>query len=65
MNRPRHADDDELQGVADADLIMDDVPQEDTTKGAVLPVTDKAALLRLLGREEEVAQATQAGQGRR
>ena len=35
------------------------------TKGAVLPVTDKAALLRLLGREEEVAQARQPGQGRR
>jgi hypothetical protein len=31
----------------------------------VLPVTDKAVLLRLLGREEEVAQARQPGQGRR
>ena len=64
MNRPRHADDDELQGVADADLIMVDVPQEDTTKGAVLPVTDKTAL-RLLTREDEVAQARRPGQGRR
>ena len=65
MNRPRNADDDELQGVADADLIMGELPQDDKTKGAVLPVTDKAALLRLLSREEQVAQARQPGQGRR
>ena len=65
MNRPRNADDDELQGVADADLIMDESPHEEKTKGAVLPVTDKTALLRLLAREDEVAQARQPGQGRR
>ena len=65
VNRPCNVDDHEMLGVADADLIMDEFPQEDKTKGAVLPVTDKAALLRLLSREEEVAQARQPGQGRR
>ena len=54
-----------MQGAADADLILDELPQDEKTKGAVLPVTDKAALLRLLSREEEVAQARQPGQGRR
>ena len=65
MNRPCNVDDEEMLGVADADLIIDEFPEEDTTKRAVLPVTDKAALLRLLSREEEVAQARQPGQGRR
>ena len=65
MNRPRNADDDELQDVADAHLVMDELPQDDKTKGVVLPVTDKAALLRLLSREVEVALARQPGQGRR
>ena len=65
INRLRNTDDEELQGAADADLIMDELPQDEKTKGAVLPVTDKAALLRLLGREDEVAQARQPGQGRR
>ena len=44
---------------------MDELPQDERTKGAVLPVTDKTALLRLLAREEEVAQARRPGQGRR
>ena len=44
---------------------MDGLPQEEKTEGAVLPVTDKAALIRLVGREEEVAQARRPGQGRR
>ena len=44
---------------------MEAPPLAETTKGAVLPVTDKDALLRLLTREEEVAQARQVGQGRR
>ena len=65
INRLRNTDDEELQGAADADLIIDELPPDETTKGAVLPVTDKAALLRLLSREEEVAQARQPGQGRR
>ena len=34
-------------------------------KGTVLPVTDKSAILRLLTREDEVAQAKQPGQGAR
>ena len=65
MNRLRNADDDEMQGVADVDLIIDELPEEEKMKGAVLPVTDKTALIRLLGREEEVAQAQKPGQGRR
>ena len=43
VNRPCNVDDHEMLGVADADRIMDEPPQEDKTKGAVLPVTDKAA----------------------
>ena len=65
INRLRNTDDEELQAAVDDRLIMDDLPQDEKTKGAVLPVTDKAALLRLLGREEEVAQARRPGQGRR
>ena len=65
MNRLRNTDDEELQGAEDAYLIMDEVPQDEKTKGAVLPVTDKTALIRLLAREDEVAQARQPGQGRR
>ena len=46
---------------------MPEVPMEaDVPDGFVLPpVTDKAYLLRLLTREDEVAQAKQPGQGRR
>ena len=65
FNRLRNTDDEELQGAADADLIMHEVPGDDKTKRTVLPVTDKTVLLRLLNREEEVAQAKQLGQGRR
>ena len=65
INRLRNIDDEELQDAADADLIMDELPEDEKKKGAVLPVTDKSALLRLLTRKDEVAQARQPGQGRR
>ena len=64
-NKLQAADDSELQAVADFAPVLDEPLQDETTRGAVLPVTDKAALLRLLTREEEVAQARQLGQGRR
>ena len=49
------------------DPILDEIPQDDKPRGVVLPVTDKAILIRLLTREEEetVAQARLPGQGRR
>ena len=65
INRLRNTDDEEFQGAEDAHVIMEEVPQDEKTKGVVLPVTDKTALLRLLAREDEVAQARQPGQGRR
>ena len=45
------------------DPVLDEIPQDDKTRGVVLPVTDKAVFIRLLGREDEVAQARQPGQG--
>jgi len=66
MNKLRSGDDDELQAIADSALVQDEVPQEEERrKGAVLPLTDKATLLRMLSREEEVVQARKPGQGRR
>ena len=64
-NKLPAADDSELHAVADFAPVLDEPLQDENTRGAVLPVTDKAALLRLLTREEEVAQARQLGQGRR
>ena len=51
--------------MADADVITDELPQDEKNKGTVPPVTDKSAVLRLLTREDEVAQAKQPGQGAR
>ena len=65
VNKLRSTDDDELHAIADFDPVLDEIPQDEKTRGVVLPVTDKAALIRLLTREEEVAQARQPGQGRR
>ena len=65
INRLRSLDDDELQAIGDSELVQDEVPQEEKTKGAVLPLTDKATLIRMLTREDEVAQAKKPGQGRR
>ena len=61
------ADDAELAAVAAHDDAMPEVPMEaDVPDGFVLPaVTDKAVLLRILNREDEVAQAKLPGQGRR
>ena len=63
----RAADDNELAAIAEHDAAMPEVPMEaDVPDGFVLPpVTDKEFLLRLLTREDEVAQAKQPGQGRR
>ena len=60
-------DDDHLGTLVDHDDAMADIPMEaDVPDGFVAPtVTDKAFLLRLLNREDEVAQAKQPGQGRR
>ena len=60
-NKLQAADDTELQAVAEFDPVLEEPVQDEKTRGAVLPVTDKAALLRLLTREEEVAQAKQLG----
>ena len=65
MNKLRSADDDELHAIANPDPVLDEIPQADKRRGVVLPITDKAVLIRLLTREEEVAQARQLGQGRR
>ena len=65
INRPRNIDDEELQEAADADLIMDELPEDEKKKGAVLPVTDESVILRMLTRKDEVAQARQPGQGAR
>jgi hypothetical protein len=65
MNTLRNVDDEELQAVAEYDQIIDELPEKESRKGVVLPVRDKAVLMRLLGREEEVAQARKPGQGRR
>ena len=65
INRLRNTDDEELQGTENADLIMNELPEDEKTKGAVLPVTDKTALIRLLAREDEVSRARRPGQGRR
>ena len=59
------ADDDELQAVALHDIATDEVPMETELQGAMQHVIDKAFLVRLLSREDEVAQAKQPGQGRR
>ena len=59
------ADDDELQAIAEYNEVMDEVLEETTVQGAMQHVTDKAFLMRLLSREDEVAQAKQQGQGRR
>ena len=65
MNKLRSADDDELYGMADYDAVLGEMPQDEKKIGVVLPVTDKLALIRLLTRKDEVAQARQPGQGRR
>ena len=65
MNALRNVDDEEFQALADHDLIIDELPEKESKNGVVVPVTDKAALMRLLGSEEEVAQARKPGQGRR
>ena len=60
------ADDDQLAAIAEHAAAMDEVPMEaDVPDGVVHPMTDKAFLLRLLNREDEVALAKQPGQGRR
>ncbi|MDP6717376.1 MAG: hypothetical protein QGF59_01920, partial [Pirellulaceae bacterium] len=61
------ADDDYLAAIAERDDTIPDVPMEaDVPEGFAVPVvTDKEFLLRLLNREDEVAQAKQPGQGRR
>ena len=64
-NKLQHADDEELHAIAGPEPFLEEPALAKTTKCAVLPVTDKDALLRLLTREEEVAQARQVGQGRR
>ena len=65
MNKLQSADDAELHALAGTDPILDEIPGDDKKAGAVLPVTDKATLIRLLARDEEVAQARLPGQGRR
>ena len=65
INKLGGADDDELQAMAGLEPVLDETLQEEKTKGVALPVTDKEALIRLLRREDEVAQARQPGQGRR
>ena len=61
------ADDNQLAAIAGCDDATADIPMEaDVPEGCVAPpVTDKEFLLRLLSREDEVAQAKQPGQGRR
>ena len=63
----RAADDEQLGAIADLQNDIPDVPMEaDVPDGFVAPaVTDKEFLLRLLTREDEVAQAKRPGQGRR
>ena len=56
------ADDDELHAIADNDAIMDEIPDDEAIQGAVDHVTDEAFLIKLLSREDEVAQARQPGQ---
>ena len=66
--RPLHAaDDDLLAAIAELDDTTLDAPMEaDVPEGIVVPrVTDKQFLLRLLSREDEVAQAKRPGQGAR
>ena len=65
VRRIRAADDDELEAVAAYDSVEDDILEEPDTRGAMQHVTDKAFLLRLLSREDEVVQAKLPGQGRR
>ena len=52
-NKLQAADDEELHAIAGPELLIEDPLLPETTKGAVLPVTDKDALLRFLTREEE------------
>ena len=61
------ADDDQVAAIAECDDAIPDVPMEaDAPKGFVVPaVRDQEFLLRLLSREDEVAQAKQPDQGRR
>ena len=61
------ADDDILAAIAELDAAMAEVPMEANVPDGVAPptITDKAFLLRLLIREDEIAQAKQPGQGRR
>ena len=59
------ADDDQFAAIAEHAAAMDEVQMEaDIPDGIVHPMTDKAFLLRLLNREDEVALARQPGQGR-
>jgi hypothetical protein len=65
VNKLQCADDDELQAMIDVEPVLDEIPEEEKTKGVVLPITDKAALIRLLTRVDEIGKAKQPGQGRR
>jgi len=65
MNKLRSADDEEMQAVADYEPIFDEAFDEEKARGVVLQVTDKAVIMRMLTREEEIAQARLPGQGRR
>ena len=60
------ADDIQFAAIAEHAATMDEVQMEaDVPNGVVHPMTDKALLLRLLNREDEVALAKQPGQRRR
>ena len=67
MRTVHAANDAELAAIAQCDDTIPDVPMEaDVPDGFVAPVvTDKEFLVRLLSREDEVAQAKRPGQGRR
>ena len=66
VNTLQAANADEFAAIAEQAAAMDEVQMEpDVPDGVVLPMTDKAFLLRLLNREDEVALAKQPGQGRR
>ena len=65
MHKLQSVDNDELRAIAYTDPVLDEIPQDDNTRGVVIPVTGMAALIRFLAREEEVARARQTGHGRR
>ena len=49
----------------DAEADDDRIPPDEPVGGAVVPVTDQQQILRLLGRDDEVALARRRGQGNR